>query len=254
MTKLKILIVDDEPLARERIRSFLRDNRSVEISGEFGEGTGALEAIRGAPPDIVFLDVEMPGCDGIQLLEGLPPGRRPAIIMATAHHRFAVDAFSHEVVDYLLKPFDRVRFGRALERAIGFLDARRAGDVERRVEGVLKAVLDRRPEQVVVKADGRHVFLRPGEIVWVAAANNYCTLHLAGSKRLLLRETLTSIEGRLGPSFARVNRSALVNLGEIQELQPSRYGDYLVLLRNGERLPLSRSLRGRFRDIAGDLS
>ncbi len=250
MTKLSILIIDDEPLARERIRVFLRGNASVEIAGEYGNGFEALEAIRRDRPDIVFLDVEMPGGDGIQLLSSLPEESRPAIILATAHHRFAVDAFSQQVVDYLLKPFDKVRFGRALDRASALVRSRREGDLEKRVEGVLTAALGRQPQRLAVKADGRIVFLVPDEIVWVEAANNYCTVHLAGSKRLLLRETLSSIEKRLGASsFARVNRSAVVNVGAVQEMQPAKYGDYLVLLRTGERLPLSRSLRGRLKDI-----
>jgi two-component system LytT family response regulator len=250
MKKLKILIVDDEALARARIRSFLSGNSSVEIAGECSNGTEALAAIREGSPDIVFLDVEMPGCTGAQVLEELPAELRPAVVMTTAHDRFAVEAFSHQVTDFLLKPFDRVRFDQALFRASELIRAKGGRDLEARIEGALAGALERQPQQLVVKVDGRLVFLKPSEIVWVEAESNYATLHLTNKGRLLLRETLTSIERRLSCSrFVRVNRSALVNVNEVQELQPFKYGDYQVLLRNGHRLPLSRNLRGRLREI-----
>jgi two-component system LytT family response regulator len=149
-------------------------------------------------------------------------------------------------VDYLLKPFDRKRFHKALERAADHVRARRAGDLGERIEGMLASSPARRPGRLVVKADGRILFLKPDDILWVEAANNYCNIHLAGAKRLLLRETLSSIEKRLASSsFARVNRSALVHVDQVQELQAEKYGDYVVVLRSGVRLPLSRSLRGR---------
>jgi two-component system, LytTR family, response regulator len=246
MTKLRILIVDDEPLARSRVRSFLRKNALVEVAGECGDGTEALAAIRRERPEIVFLDVKMPGCDGLQMLAELPPGERPAIILATAHDRFAVEAFAEQVIDFLLKPFDQDRFDLALNRAIDHIREQRAGDLGRRVEGLLAATPARPPGRLAVKSEGRVVFLAPREIIWVEAANNYSTLHLVTSKRLLLRETLTSLEKRLGEAtFARVNRSALVHVDQVQELQPSKYGDYTVLLRDGTRLSLSRKLRGR---------
>ncbi len=246
MTKLRILIVDDEPLARARVRSFLGDNPSVEISGECGNGIDALELIRGGHPDIAFVDVQMPGCNGLQLMAELPIEQRPAIILVTAHEKFAVEAFAAHAVDYLLKPFDRKRFHQALKRAIDCIHAQRAGDLGTRIEGMLASSTARRAERLVVKADGRIMFLKPDDIAWVEAANNYCNLHLAGAKRLLIRETLSSIEKRLGSSsFVRVNRSALVHIDQVQELQSEIYGDYVVVLRDGARLPLSRSLRGR---------
>ena len=129
MRKLKILIVDDEALARARIRSFLSGNSSVEIAGECSNGTEALAAIREGSPDIVFLDVEMPGCTGAQVLEELPAEVRPAVVMTTAHDRFAVEAFSHHVTDFLLKPFDRVRFDQALFRASELIRAKGGRDL-----------------------------------------------------------------------------------------------------------------------------
>jgi two-component system LytT family response regulator len=246
MPPFRVLIVDDEPLARERVRSFLKDTRGVEVCGECANGSEALEAIGRDAPDILFLDVQMPGCDGLQVLAGLSPDRRPATILATAHDRFAMVAFAVQVVDYLLKPFDRDRFQLALKRAIDHVRLRRAPDLESRLESALADARTTTADRLVVKVDGRHLFLKPDDIAWVEAEANYSVLHLVGAKRLMLRETLTSLEQRLGPRrFARVNRSALVHVDQLLELEPAKYGDYVVVLRNGVRLPLSRALRGR---------
>jgi two-component system LytT family response regulator len=245
MNKLRILIVDDEPLARARIRAFLHAEPSVEVAGEIGDGNEALGQIQRDRPDIVFLDVQMPGCNGMQLLAELPPERRPAVIVVTAHDRFAVEAFAMQVVDFLLKPFDRERFHTALGRAIEHVRSQKSGSLGTRLESLLERAPAPQPERIVVKADGRMVFLKPNEIVRVEAANNYSILHLANAKRLVLRETMSSFEQRIGSgNFARVNRSALVHLDQVQELQTAKYGDHIVVLRDGTRLSLSRSLRG----------
>jgi len=254
MTRLRALIVDDEPLARERLRALLRDEPSVEIVGECGSGTDAIATLRSTPIDLVLLDVEMPGCDGLQVLSELPAEGRPAVIFVTAHERFAVDAFEVQAVDYLLKPFDRERFQTALRRAEEYLRARRAGRLEDKLESLLAdaAAPGKKVERLTVKSDGRLVFLKPDDIAWVEAADNYIILHLAEG-RLMMRETLTTLEGRLSPGmFARVNRSALVNLDQVKELQPTFHGDYVVVLRNGTKVPLSRSLRGQFGKFIGE--
>lgn len=253
MTKLRILIVDDESLARARIRSFLCGDDSIEIAGECENGIEALAAIRGSRPDIVLLDVQMPGCDSFQLLAELPAGELPAIILVTAHARFAVDAFAAQVIDYLLKPFDRERLQLALKRAAKQIRMRRESDLRSEIAGMIATAPPRPPDRIVVKSDGRILFLKPGEIIWVEAANNYSTLHLASAKRLLIRETLSSIEKRLGsPPFARVNRSAVVHMDQVKELHPAKYGDYQVVLSNGVRLPLSRGLRGQLAKFAAE--
>jgi len=234
---IRTLIVDDEPLARERLRGFLKAEPGAEVIGECGSGPEAIAAIRRDPPDLVFLDMQMPGCDGLQVLAGLPEGRRPAIVFATAYERFAVDAFDVAAVDYLLKPFDRERFQQAMRRVQDFLVRSR--------EPAAPAAPAPAADRITVKADGRLVFLKPEEIVRVEAADNYVMLHLV-SGRLMLRETMAAIETRLGTaSFARVNRSAIVHLDQIKEIQPAQHGDYTVLLRDGTQLPLSRSLRGQ---------
>jgi len=243
--KIRTLIVDDEPLARERLRGFLRAEPDIEIVAECGSGTEAIAAIRNAAPDLVFLDMQMPGCDGLQVLREIPEAKRPAVIFATAHDRFAVDAFDVSAVDYLLKPFDRDRFRQALRRAQEHLHRQREPETPVPPAAAPKA------DRITVKADGRLVFLKPEEIVRVEAADNYVMLHLV-SGRLMLRETMTAIEARLGTSaFARVNRSAIVHLDQIKEIQPAQHGDYSVVLRDGTKLPLSRSLRSQLDRFVG---
>ena len=241
---IRTLIVDDEPLARDRLRGFLQAEADLELIGECGTGTEAIAAIRHATPDLVFLDMQMPGCNGLQVLAELPEARRPAIVFATAHEKFAVDAFDVAAVDYLLKPFDRDRFQQALRRVREHLQRSRDPSAPAPVAAA-------RPDRITVKADGRLVFLKPDEIVRVEAADNYVMLHLV-SGRLMLRETMTAIEARLGTaSFVRVNRSAIVSFDQIKEIQPAQHGDYTVVLRDGTKLPLSRSLRGQLDRFAG---
>ncbi len=253
MPRIRTLIVDDEPLARERLRGMLQSEVSVEIVGECRSGTEAIATIKRTPLDLVFLDMQMPGCDGLQVLAELPLENRPAIVFATAHERFALDAFEVQAVDYLLKPFDRERFQTALRRVQEFLQRRSAGvlSAEPTAGGVDPPRGAVKNERLTVKADGRLVFLRSEEIVWVEAADNYVVLHLA-TGRLMLRETMAAIEARLGTiNFSRINRSALVHRDQIKELQPGVHGDYVVLLRDGTKLPLSRSLRGRLDQLGG---
>lgn len=244
--KIRTLIVDDEPLARDRLRGFLKAEAAVEVIGECGSGTEAVALIKAATPDLVLLDMSMPGCDGLQVIAQLPEEKRPAIIFATAHERFALDAFDVAAVDYLLKPFDRERFQQALRRALDHLQRHRGVEIL----PAIAAAAPPRPERITVKADGRLVFLSPAEIIRVEAADNYVMLHLT-SGRLMLRETMAAIETRLGTQqFARINRSAIVQLDQIKEIQPAQHGDYTVVLRDGTKLSLSRSLRGRLDKFA----
>ena len=247
MSVLRALIVDDEPLARERLSGLLRTESLVEIVGECGTGTEAIAKIRSTPLDLVFLDMQMPGCDGLQVLAEIPETERPGIIFATAHERFAVDAFDVQAIDYLLKPFDRERLQTALLRAQAYHLTRQTVGVGPNLENlpVAAPATERKNERMTVKANGRFVFLKPDEIVWVEADDNYVILHLV-TGRLMVRETMAVIEARLGAGrFTRVNRSALVHLDRIKELQPTFHGDYTVLLHDGTKLPLSRNQRGQ---------
>lgn len=249
MSRVRTLIVDDEPLARDRIRVFLRDEPVVDIVGESSNGPDAIVAIRQHRPDLVFLDVDMPGCDGFAVVAALLPEERPAVVFVTAHDRFAVDAFRIEAVDYLLKPFDRERIRAALQLVIERRRVLRADDLHARVEKLLEdsTAVPRKPERFAVRSKGRIVFVAPGDIVRVESADNCVFLHLRNHERVMLRESLSAIEKRLGTDeFARVNRSTLVPLAQIKELRGTIYGDYTVILRDGTRVPLSRSLRGRF--------
>jgi len=247
VAKLRVLIVDDEPLARERLKGMLRTDTTVEIVGECDNGTDAIARIKSTPLDLVFLDMQMPGCDGLQVLAGIPVENRPGIVFATAHEKFAVDAFDVQAIDYLLKPFDRERLQTALRRAHEFNRLHRNHDAASK--GVdapaTPPTAVQKNERLTVKADGRLVFLQPDEIIWVEAADNYVVLHLT-TGRLMLRETMSAIEARLGTvSFVRINRSAIVHYDQIREIQPAQHGDYTVVLRNGTQIPLSRSLRGQ---------
>jgi two-component system LytT family response regulator len=239
MRVLKALIVDDERLARERLKSMLAADPGVEVIGECADGDEALTALRFARPDVVFLDIQLPGCDGLSVAARLPAEARPAIVFTTAHERFAVDAFGVAAVDYLLKPFDRERLAQSIAR------------VREQLCGMQMDGPAGRPERIAFRTGGRLVLVRPAEVLWAEASDNYVTVHLVDG-RLLVRETLASIEGRLPPGqFARVNRSALVQFDQIKELQPALHGDYTVVLRDGTRLPLSRSLRGQLERFAG---
>ncbi len=244
MTKLRVLIVDDEPLARDRLRSLLAGEESVEIIGECTNGNDAVSAIRNGGPDLVFLDIEMPERGGLQVVEQIPADRRPAIIFVTAHDQFAVNAFEIQAVDYLLKPFDRERFQAALRRAQEHIKFRQAKDTGS-TRDASSPDLGRKAARLAFKSEGRVVFVSPEEIHWVEAADNYVLLHLADGSRLILRETMTALEERLGEGFIRINRSAIVRLEQVKELEPTFHGDYTVILRGGTRLPLSRNQRGQ---------
>lgn len=255
--KLRALIVDDEPLARERLRTLLKADPEVEIAAECADGRKAIAAIHKHAPDLVFLDVQMPEVDGFAVIEAVGPARMPAVIFVTAYDKYALRAFEVHALDYLLKPFDRERFTRALERAKTRLQhdaAGRSGELGPRLLALLEALkAGARPvERLVIKSGGRVIFLRAEEIDWIEAAGNYVRLH-AGREAHLLRETMSALEARLDAGrFRRIHRSTMVQLDRIKEMQPDFHGDYQVLLRDGTRLTLSRTYREKFREFLGD--
>jgi two-component system, LytTR family, response regulator len=239
MTPLRALIVDDEPLARRRLIALLTDEPDIEIAGECGDGPSAVEAAKRLGPDIMFLDVQMPGMDGFDVIEALGPRRCPGIVFVTAYDEYALKAFDVHAVDYLLKPFDRKRLRQALQRARAL--TLNGADLGRRLGEVIAEIRAGRPEQrFAVKSRGRVYFVRAEEIDWVEASGHYLTLH-AGRDEHLIRDTIANMESRLDPHrFARVHRSMIVNVDRIKELLPSFHGEYTIVLRDGTRLQSSR--------------
>jgi two-component system LytT family response regulator len=253
MRILKTLIVDDEPLARERLATLLQNEEGLETLGECRDGLEAIAAIQQLQPDLVFLDVQMPGADGFQVIQAIGAEKMPMVIFVTAYDQHALKAFEVRALDYLLKPFDRDRFREALGRARHHIEQQETGDLGRRLLALVKDLRPSAPktDRLVVKSGGRLFFLRTDEIDWIEAAGNYARLHV-GTDAHLIRETMQSLESRLDPErFFRIHRSRIVNMERIQELQPWFNGEYVVILRNGTRLTLSRGYREKLQERLG---
>jgi two-component system LytT family response regulator len=253
--KIRTLIVDDEPLARERLRTLLQDESEIELLGECDNGLAAVEAIREQKPELVFLDVQMPELGGFDVLEQVKGPLMPSVIFVTAHDQFALRAFEVHAIDYLLKPFDRERFQKALARALDNIKRRQTDELSQRLSAFLSEVKppEARLDRIAIKSSGRVIFLRLDEIDWIEAADNYVSLHV-GAESHLHRETMTAMEDRLkGGKFMRISRSTIVNVDRIKELQPLFHGEYSVILRNGTRLTLSRGYREKLDDLLGKL-
>ena len=251
---MRVLIVDDEPLARERIRDLLRAEGDVRRVEECGNGEEAVEAIQARPPDLVFLDVQMPGLDGFGVLERLPPGPMPLVVFVTAYEQHAVRAFEVHALDYLLKPFDPQRFAATLSRVRTRLGHGTRDEVAEAVRALLAEARDRLPAApavLSVRAGDRIVPIRVDEIDWVEAEGNYVRLH-RGTSSHLLRETMAALEQSLDARrFRRIHRSAIVNVDRIAELVPWFGKDFKVILRDGTELTLSRSYVDRLPEFLG---
>ena len=253
MKKIRTLIVDDEPLARERLATLLQAEPDIELVGQCRDGEEAVTAIQDHTPDLVFLDVQMPQMNGFEVIEAIGTDQMPLVIFVTAYDQHALKAFQVRALDYLLKPFDRERFTEALARARKQIERNETGDIGKRLLALVKDLRKDQPrsDRLVVKSGGRLYFLRVDEIDWVEAAGNYVRLHV-GTTSHLLRETMNAIEGRLDPEkFFRIHRSRIVNMERIQELQPWLNGEYAVLLRTGTRLTLSRGYREKLQERLG---
>ena len=252
-TPLKVLIVDDEPRARSGIRKLLDSDPEVQVVEECGDGPTAVAAISTLEPDIVLLDVQMPGMDGFEVVRAVGVENMPRIIFVTAYDQFALDAFDVNAVDYLLKPFDDDRFETAMSRAKANLRTREMDDLSRRLIGLIARTTEnsRFLTRLVVKNAGRVSFVPTDEIDWIEAADYYAKLHVSG-KVHLLRETTQSLEARLDPGrFFRVHRSAIVNLDRMKELQPYFGRSHVVIMRDGTKLKLSRSRRAKLETLLG---
>jgi two-component system LytT family response regulator len=243
--KLRTLIVDDEPLARQGIRLLLQAEPDIEIVGECASGAEALDFIRSHPPALMFLDVQMPQLDGFGLLAALAPGEMPVVIFVTAYDQHALKAFDVSATDYLLKPFKAARFREALQRARQQLQSRDVGKLNQQLQALLGAVKPESayPSHLSIKAGERTAFIKVSDLDYVEAAANYVILHV-GTQNHILRETLTNLESRLAPRvFLRVHRSVIVNLQRVSGVKPTPRGEHLVVLKNGKELPLTRGVR-----------
>jgi two-component system LytT family response regulator len=253
MSVRRVAIADDEPLARERIRSLLDGRPGYEIVVECIDGTQAATALREHELDVFFLDVQMPDLDGFQALEAAGGAPLPIIVFVTAFHDYAIRAFEVRALDYLLKPFDRARFDETLLRVEDQLATRRAKVLAPEVVQLLRELSAGAGEayasRFAVKSRTGIYFVRAEDVDWIDAEGNYVALHAAGRKHLV-RETIKSVEARLDPAkFVRVHRSAIINVDRLKKLQPYFHGEYVVTLHDGTTMTSSRSYSDRLRAL-----
>jgi two-component system LytT family response regulator len=251
--KIRTLIVDDEPLARERIRTLLIDELDVEIIGECANGGEAVAAMQNRKPELLFLDVQMPELNGFGVLEKIGTEKIPAIIFVTAYDQYALRAFDVHAVDYLLKPFDRERFHQALHRARLQIQQATSGDLSQKLLALLEDLRAEKKwlERLVIKSGGRVFFLKVEEIDWIEAAGNYVRLHIECDSHLL-RETIKNLAAQLNPNkFLRISRSTIVRIDHIKELQSWFNGEYAIILQDGTQLTSSRGYREKLDKLLG---
>jgi two-component system LytT family response regulator len=243
--KIRALIIDDEPLARERVRTLLREEADIEVLAECANGNEAVAAIKKHSPDLIFLDVQMPGLGGFDGLRALGKEHMPLVIFVTAYDEHALKAFEVHALDYLLKPFKQARFKLTVQRARETVASRQTGAIP---PGLLELLGQAKPAperltRIPVKTGDRVIFVKTDQIHYIEAAGNYLVLH-AAKENHVVRETLTAIEEKLDPKqFLRINRSTLVNLEQIKELQPLFKGDHAVVLLSGKQLTMTRGIR-----------
>jgi two-component system LytT family response regulator len=255
----RVLLADDEAIARRRLVRFLRAEPDVQIVAECNGGTEALEALDTHAVDLAILDVQMPDVDGLQVVASRGADRMPTVIFVTAYDEFAVRAFEVHALDYLLKPVTAERFHSAFARARSHIERSMSSQRGERLAALLAQVLaqegtlssmeaiapapQRHADRLTVKSDGRVTFVKTSDVDWVRAEGNYVRVH-AGTASHLIRETLGAVESILDPDqFSRIHRSTIVNLDRIRELQPWFAGDYVVILKDGTQLKLSRTYR-----------
>lgn len=241
---LRILIADDERPARRKIREYLSEEAEIGEIAEAANGVEAQQLTDSFRPDLVFLDIQMPGKNGFEVIEAVGVEAMPAVIFVTAYDQYAIAAFEVQAIDYLLKPFDRERFGKALARA----RRRLVAEYDPAALSRLLAAIQQSQtysDRIMINQDGRLLFVKTAEIRYIAAAEKYVLIHTKTGKHLL-RETMNRLEERLDPGkFVRIHRSHIVNIDFIREMQPWSHGDYIVILHGGEELPVSRRYRER---------
>ncbi len=244
---MRVILVDDEPPGRLALRQQLARLPDAEIVAECGDGASAVESILRHAPDVLFLDVQLGGVSGLDVLERVGADAVPAIVFVTAYDRYAVRAFEAHAVDYLLKPIDPDRFREAWQRATVRVQQERDGP-DRRVAALVDGDATQPLERFVVRGGGRLVFVPVESVDWIEAAGNYVRLH-QGGKEHLLRRSLSGLARRLGGRFVRIRRTALVNTHAITALEPYGKGSYVVHLRGGTRLVSSRYAGRALREL-----
>lgn len=258
---IRTVVVDDEPVARDGLLRMLDEDEELEIVGQAADGDAALELLRRELPDLVFLDIRMPGLDGVAVAHALgemePP---PAFVFVTAHDEHAVRAFELDAIDFLLKPFDRERLAEATTRVKRRLRQARAAELRRGARALLRLFgndgsgrASVTPDRLVIRDGGTVVFLQPDEVGWIEAAGNYIRIH-ADAENYLVRDTLKSIEDRLDPHrFVRISRAAIVNLDRVREVRPQPNGTHEISLGDGTALSASRRRGDELRAAIGRL-
>jgi two-component system LytT family response regulator len=248
---IRALIVDDEPLPRERIRTLLAEHRNVEVIGECRDGQEAVNTILAERPDLIFLDIQMPEVDGFEVIKAISPEYLSAIIFVTAFDEYAIRAFEVNAVDYLLKPINAERFETAVRRAIDRFAQSDAREPEHQLLNLVERLRagQQYATRFVVRSGSKLFFVRAADVDWIDAADNYVRLHLGGREHLV-RDTLKSVESQLDPEiFVRVHRSIIINLDRIESVKPHFHGEYVVTMKDGEKLTTSRSYSKRLRQL-----
>jgi two-component system LytT family response regulator len=242
---IRTLIVDDEPLARRRIRALLERESDIQIVGECASGTEALDAITEQTPDLVFLDIQMPGLDGLGVVAEIDPDEMPIVVFVTAYDQYALKAFEAHALDYLLKPFEDERFADVLQRVRVRVAERDPHTlIDERIAAVLEELKPKvYPERIVIRKGTQYVFQPVHEVDWVEADGNYARIH-AGANSSVVRKTMAAMEHSLDPArFVRIHRSTIVNIERIRAVESLFNGEYVVILKDGTKLPTSRSYR-----------
>jgi len=248
---IRTVIADDEPLARRGVRLLLEKDSGIEIVGEASSGVEAADLIQRLRPDLVFLDVQMVGCDGFETLARVGAQAAPAVVFVTAYDEYAIRAFDFNAVDYLLKPYDDARFGTALGRARELVKRKRTEAVDTKLSRLIEHLEGEGRNRILLKSSGEIIFLKTGEIDWIEAEGDYVRFHVAGRSHLM-RATMSSLEERLDPNrFIRIHRSTIVNSDRLRKLVPSFEGEYAVVLQDGTKLRLSRGYQDRIKSLLG---
>lgn len=240
--RFKVIVVDDEPLALQRIARLVQEEPSFDLVGACSSGESAVERIINLQPDIVFLDVQMPEMDGFGVLAALDPGAMPSVIFVTAYDEYAVKAFEASALDYLLKPINPERFKLAVRKV-------KTWHGEQQQSHIRSLLAQSRYHRLVIKADGKYLMLNPSEVERISAAGNYAIVY-ARNRSHIIRETMTSLECRLDPSqFLRVNRSEIVNVSYVQEMAPACHGEYSITTLSGSQVNLTRTYKDALQKI-----